>query len=300
MGLISEFTGNAGKRRARQAAASAAAEAKQAFGDAKGYLSPYGDVGRAGLTALAQGLGLPFETLHGAPPEAPNRGDFTKQVRVPVSGASGLGNRGFGGKGAFRGLRYRTESVFDEDAYNQAQAEYQDRLAAYNTAADAWTSGPAFGGLNFDPARVDVTRDPGYAFRRDQGARVIDRGAAAGGKALSGQTLKALAQFGQDLASQEYAAAYQRALAENQQRYGRLAELMARGQGIATNLANLRTGNAAQLGGIYQTGAQMQNEAGARGAANLYDFAKTAAGAAMAGFGAPASGVSKAGLAILG
>lgn len=46
--------------------------------------------------------------------------------------------------------------------------------------------------------------DPGYQFRMDQGQRALERGAAARGGLLSGRTIKATTQYGQDYASGEY------------------------------------------------------------------------------------------------
>jgi hypothetical protein len=66
-----------------------------------------------------------------------------------------------------------------------------------------------------------LAQDPGYQFRLEQGRQALEASAAARGGLLSGSTGQALAQYGQDLASQEYANAYQRALAENQLAYQR-------------------------------------------------------------------------------
>jgi len=57
---------------------------------------------------------------------------------------------------------------------------------------------------------VDVTQDPGYAFRMQQGVRALDSSAANRGNLFSGAQQKALAQYGQDLGSQEFQNAYGR------------------------------------------------------------------------------------------
>jgi hypothetical protein len=54
------------------------------------------------------------------------------------------------------------------------------------------------GGFQYSPS------DPSYAFRLSQGQEAIDRSAAAGGTLNSGGTLKALARYGQGLASTEF------------------------------------------------------------------------------------------------
>jgi hypothetical protein len=60
---------------------------------------------------------------------------------------------------------------------------------------------------NFDPSTVEM--DPGYAWRRDQGAKTILRG--LGRQSGDGRALRGLEEFGQGLASQEYGNAYSRA-----------------------------------------------------------------------------------------
>jgi hypothetical protein len=66
-----------------------------------------------------------------------------------------------------------------------------------------------------------LQQDPGYQFRLQQGMQALDRQGAAGGLRLSGAQLKAAQQYSQGEASQEYDAAYNRALGQNQLNYGR-------------------------------------------------------------------------------
>jgi hypothetical protein len=64
----------------------------------------------------------------------------------------------------------------------------------------------------FQAPTLDNTNDPGYQFRLNEGEQALQRGAAASGGAFSGGTLKALARYGQDYASNEYQNVYSRAL----------------------------------------------------------------------------------------
>lgn len=66
------------------------------------------------------------------------------------------------------------------------------------------------GELGFDPSSVDVTQDPGYAFRLSQGQKALDTGAGRKGQLFSGSQQKALMEYGQNLGSQEYQNAYNR------------------------------------------------------------------------------------------
>jgi hypothetical protein len=66
-----------------------------------------------------------------------------------------------------------------------------------------------------------LANDPGYQWRMDQGRKALEASAAARGGLFSGATGKALVDYGQGLASQEYDKAYGRALGENQLAFGR-------------------------------------------------------------------------------
>jgi hypothetical protein len=93
--------------------------------------------------------------------------------------------------------------------------------------------------------QVDLTQDPGYAFRLSEGQKALDRSAAARGGLISGGALKAAQRFGQDLGSQEYQNAYNRALtgynanvARENLGYNRLASMAGLGQTSANTLTN--------------------------------------------------------------
>ena len=106
--------------------------------------------------------------------------------------------------------------------------------------------------------QVDLTQDPGYAFRMSEGMKALERSAAARGGLLSGSMLKGAQRFGQDLASQEYQNAYNRALTQ----YNTTAALAGLGQTAAnqqsaamgqygTNVGNLMTDIGAVRGSGY-------------------------------------------------
>jgi hypothetical protein len=102
--------------------------------------------------------------------------------------------------------------------------------------------------------QVDLTQDPGYAFRMSEGMKALERSAAARGGLLSGAMLKGAQRFGQELGSQEYQNAYNRALTQ----YNTTAALA----GIGQTASNALTGAAGQYG---QNAAEaIQNAAAAR------------------------------------
>lgn len=131
------------------------------------------------------------------------------------------------------------------------QAPY--RTAGYNALAEMQrTAGNVPGAFKFGAG--DYQADPGYAFRLSEGQKALDRQAAARGGLISGGALKAAQRYGQEMGSQEFGNAYNRALtsyntdvARENQLYNRQAALSGIGQ-TATNLVG-------QAGQTYATGA---------------------------------------------
>lgn len=76
----------------------------------------------------------------------------------------------------------------------------------------------------------DYQQDPGYQFRLDEGNKAINAAAAARGLGNSGATMKALARYGQDYASNEYQNAYNRFNADRDRRFNRFSSLAGIGQ----------------------------------------------------------------------
>ena len=120
----------------------------------------------------------------------------------------------------------------------------------------------------------DYQADPGYAFRLSEGQKALDRQAAARGGLISGGALKAAQRFGQEMGSQEYGNAYNRALASygtdvarENQLYNRQAALAGIGQ-TATNLVGTAGQNYATNVGNLMTGAGAAQAAGQVGVAN--------------------------------
>lgn len=88
--------------------------------------------------------------------------------------------------------------------------------------------------------------DPGYDFRLKSGTNAIANNAAATGMIQSGDTLRALTEFGQGMGSQEYGNAFGRFLGEGQFRQG----LAGIGQNAATQGGALANQGAANIGAI--------------------------------------------------
>lgn len=111
----------------------------------------------------------------------------------------------------------------------QALSPYQDVGAA---GANALLSelGPG-GDLNKTFTASDMAAyDPGYAFRLSEGQRALGASQAAAGGALGGGALKQAMRYGQDYASSEYQNAFNRFMAQQQQRFGILSGAAGIGQ----------------------------------------------------------------------
>lgn len=91
-----------------------------------------------------------------------------------------------------------------------------------------------YGSLNRDFTLADFNNDPGYQFRMDEGQKALEHSAAARGGLLSGATLKAIAKYSQNVASDEYGNAHNRYNNDITNRYNRLSTLSGVGQ-TATN-----------------------------------------------------------------
>jgi hypothetical protein len=107
-----------------------------------------------------------------------------------------------------------------------------------------------------------------------EGQKALDRQAAARGGLISGGALKAATRYGQDMGSQEYTNAFNRALtgyntdvARENQLYNRQSALAGIGQ-TSTNLVNQAGQNYATNAGNLITGSGAAQAAGQVGVAN--------------------------------
>lgn len=146
----------------------------------------------------------------------------------------------------------------------------------------------ALGRMQADEFQKDFTmqdfqQDPGYAFRMSEGQKAIERSAAARGGLGSGATMKALARYGQDFASNEYQNAYNRFNADRDRRYNRLSSVAGAGQNAVNSTANAGMNYANQAGG------NLIGAGNAQAAASLatgQSYANTVSGIGQAGLNA--------------
>lgn len=137
---------------------------------------------------------------------------------------------------------------------------------------------------NFSMA--DFRADPGYQFRLSEGMRGVENSAAARGGLLSGNTLKALANYNQQAASNEYMNSYNRFNNDNSTLFNRLAALANTGQTTANSLSALGSNTAQNVGQNLMTAGQARASgyAGQANAVNgLIDNGFKIAGMVMGG-----------------
>ena len=124
-----------------------------------------------------------------------------------------------------------------------------------------------------------LTTDPGYQFRLQEGLKALERSAAARGGLMSGATGKALTRYGQEMGSQEFQNAYNRALTEynalrarEAEEYNRLSglagvggttaqQITSAGQQMASNVGNIGMGQAQIAGQARMAGASAYGRA---------------------------------------
>lgn len=130
----------------------------------------------------------------------------------------------------------------------------------------------------------DIYSDPSYQFRLQQGQDAIQSSAAAQGGLLSGSILKALQNYGQESASQEYGNAYNRFNADQTNRYNRLSNLVGIGQNAAAQVGNAGAQTSQAIANNTMQGANAL-AAGQVGSANAWSGAANNLGGMAAAYG---------------
>jgi len=219
---MSPIQGAIGSHGARQAAGAqqagqqAAANLYQGYyGNALDFGAPYRTAGHTGLQNLEGQASIPMPSFQGQGALDPYQYGFQTPIPLPDASQNYLNPQGY----QFSGAPYQFSAqpyAFSQQPYNFSGQQY------------------AFGAPN--PQQV-LQQDPGYQFRLQQGMKALNQQGAAAGQMFSGGQMKAGQQYGQGLASQEYDAAYNRALGQNQLAYGRaLGEnQLAYGRGLDVN-----------------------------------------------------------------
>jgi hypothetical protein len=157
------------------------------------------------------------------------------------------------------------------------QAPYRE--AGYTALKDIESLKPMFT-AQFGPEQFEQYLDPSIDFRRRLGEQTTARMLNVGGGAISGNTLRGLEEFGQNLASTEYANAFNRAQTEPTNIFNRLQAIAGLGQNAVNTGVQAQQAYGNQASNII-TGQAAAQAAGQVGAANAYSGALGNAGNMM-------------------
>jgi len=124
----------------------------------------------------------------------------------------------------------------------------------------------------FGPDQLAQYLDPATAFQMKYGTQATERLGNVGGSALSGNTLRRLTEFGQELGSTAYQGAFNRFQTERGNIYNTLANIAGMGQGAVNTGVAASQNLAGNLTGL-STGAAAAQAAGQIGSANAWSSA---------------------------
>lgn len=172
------------------------------------------------------------------------------------------------------------KQMFDEQKgltapYREGGTTAQNRLMEL-LGIGTNTGSADYGKYSRDFGMSDFVTDPGYNFRLSEGQQAIDRSAAARGGTQSGAALKAAAQYGQKMGSEEYGRAYDRYNTNRSNQLAPLGSLVSTGVGAATNTA-AAAGNYGVTGGNTIMAGGAANAAGQLGVGNTINNALSTA-----------------------
>jgi len=156
--------------------------------------------------------------------------------------------------------------------WEQTQANMKPWLTAGTGAVNQLAAGTAPGGQfstvpTFNPNSVNLGQDPGYQFRTQQGVNALTAAGSAAGNLGSGNLGTALVNYGQQAGSQEYGAAYGRAMdqynsglnAQNTM-FNRLSGIAGTGQVASGQLASYGAQNALAQGNNSMNAANLAGQ----------------------------------------
>ena len=207
-----------------------------------------------------------------------------------ISAAGAVAGGAMAARGAKKAAQTQAKSAdkasqIQLDMYNQTRQDLDPYKQAGATSLSQMMGQMGSDGyFNQTYTGQDIYSDPSYQFRLQQGQDAIQSSAAAQGGLLSGATLKALQNYGQESASQEYSNAYNRFNADQTNRYNRLSNLVGIGQNAAAQVGNAGAQTAQAVANNTMAGAN-SIAAGQVGSANAWSGAANNLGSMAAAYG---------------
>jgi hypothetical protein len=161
----------------------------------------------------------------------------------------------------YRGLGYGAlNQIGSSMAGRQPIYDEEGKITGFQTGTGYLTG-------QLTPEKIQEYLDPSMEFRMKYGTQATERLRNVGAGAFSGNTLRALNEYGQGLASTEYGNAFGRAQGERKDIYNILANIAGMGQGAVNTGVNVGQTAAQSAGQLAVGGAQAQ-AAGIVGSAN--------------------------------
>lgn len=167
-------------------------------------------------------------------------------------------------------------SQVEQNMFNTTQANLQPYMQAGTSSLSALLSGLGLGGNPGAPGYGSLTQpftaqqfqsSPGYQFQLQQGLQGVQNASSATGGIQGGNTLKALTQYGQGVANQDYYNAMNAYTQQQNNTFNKLQTVAGSGQNAAANLGSLGSSVAGQIGS-NTIGAGNATAAGQVGASN--------------------------------
>jgi hypothetical protein len=142
-----------------------------------------------------------------------------------------------------------------QEPFRQAGITSQNEmLRLLGLGGDAASAG--YGSLGRPFSAADMQTDPGYAFRLAEGEKALERMQAARGQYLGGGAIRAGARYGQEMGSQEYMNAFNRAQALLGNRLGVLGSLYGAGQAATQQVGQQAGQMGTNVGNLLMQGGQ--------------------------------------------
>jgi hypothetical protein len=182
---------------------------------------------------------LDFQETRPTAPGAPAGGG--KKSNLLTAGL-GLGLGGITGAGAVLGIGGKKKKKKAAAQAAAAQADYESKLAAWQTQADQLkvASDTSLQGYSqADATKRALEATPGYQYRYETGLGAVGSRQAARNAMLGGGALKELTKYGQDFATNEYG-----------NEINRLSNLAGMGERSAQALSSISVGQGAGQAGL--------------------------------------------------
>lgn len=184
------------------------------------------------------------------------------------------------------------QTALDQAAQQQFSSQPNPVAASEGgVAGSGGANTGGFGSLVQPFTAADFTEDPGYQFALSQGQQALQRAQAAGGGLVSGAAVKALTDYNQGEADQQYQNAYDRYNTNQSNIYSRLTGQQGTGLSAVGTQSNAATGNATQVGDLLT----QEGNAAAAGDTQQGNIASSALGSLSNPTGAVQNYLSSAG-----